>query len=356
MKVGVAAIKGTYKGKVGIVDKQPPTKYTLQVEGSGGPGFVKGTAKITLEPTAKARRVRVDGDGQVGGMLAGVGQRMLPGVAKMLMNQFFECLIARLERAAGRLSSTDAAACLRVPDGRRSARRCETILDRAEPLGLEHVDLTPGARAEFWPRTSWPTTTCRAAALVGRRLRGHRRRSQPTIRSARRGDRGAAGACPGAARHRGAHHDRRHAASLAPTRWSWSRRSRRSTARPCCSSGRAAARTSIRPGMDLTRGQHVLTARHAYRRSRSRSAGDGRLHRRCPCIGGRGWRCWRPATSWSSRTRRRRRASVRDSNRYALMAAAEEAGAEVVWHAPRAATRKPSSSAPCATGSTRPTC
>ena len=93
MKVGVAAIKGTYKGKVAIVDRQPPLNYTLQVEGSGGPGFVKGTAKITLEPSGDSTSVKVEGDGQVGGMLAGVGQRMLPGVAKMLMNQFFECLI-----------------------------------------------------------------------------------------------------------------------------------------------------------------------------------------------------------------------------------------------------------------------
>ena len=93
MKVGVAAIKGTYKGKVAIVDKQAPQQYTLQVEGSGGPGFVKGTAKITLEPSGETTSVKVEGDGQVGGMLAGVGQRMLPGVAKMLMNQFFECLI-----------------------------------------------------------------------------------------------------------------------------------------------------------------------------------------------------------------------------------------------------------------------
>jgi carbon monoxide dehydrogenase subunit G len=96
MRVGVAAIKGTYKGKVAIVDKQPPQAYTLEVEGSGGPGFVKGTAKITLEPDGDNTQVRVDGDGQVGGMLAGVGQRMLPGVAKMLMNQFFDCLRARM--------------------------------------------------------------------------------------------------------------------------------------------------------------------------------------------------------------------------------------------------------------------
>src|ERR671932_324553 len=99
LKVGVAAIKGTYKGKVAIVDKQPPNAYTLQVEGSGGPGFVKGSAKISLEPEGDSTRVSVDGDGQVGGMLAGVGQWMLPGVAKMLMNQFFECLIGRMSKS-----------------------------------------------------------------------------------------------------------------------------------------------------------------------------------------------------------------------------------------------------------------
>jgi carbon monoxide dehydrogenase subunit G len=95
MRVGVAAIKGTYKGKVAIVDKQAPDSYTLEVEGSGGPGFVKGSAKITLAASDAGTQVKVDGDGQVGGMLAGVGQRMLPGVAKMLMNQFFECLIGK---------------------------------------------------------------------------------------------------------------------------------------------------------------------------------------------------------------------------------------------------------------------
>lgn len=100
MRVGVAAIKGTYKGKVAIVDKQEPNSYTLEVEGSGGPGFVKGTARISLQPDGDNTRVSVDGDGQVGGMLAGVGQRMLPGVAKMLMNQFFECLIGKLTALA----------------------------------------------------------------------------------------------------------------------------------------------------------------------------------------------------------------------------------------------------------------
>ncbi|MBI2756711.1 MAG: carbon monoxide dehydrogenase subunit G [Chloroflexi bacterium] len=97
LKVGVGTIRGTYKSTVAIVEKSEPTAYTLQVQGTGGPGFVKGTARITLEPDGdSATRVSVDGDGQVGGTVAGVGQRMLGGVAKMLMNQFFECLKGKL--------------------------------------------------------------------------------------------------------------------------------------------------------------------------------------------------------------------------------------------------------------------
>lgn len=96
LKVGVASIRGSYKSKIAIVDRDEPNAYTLRVEGSGGQGFVKGTAHITLTPEGEGTRVNVDGDGQVGGMIAGVGQRMLGGVAKMLMNQFFECLKGRL--------------------------------------------------------------------------------------------------------------------------------------------------------------------------------------------------------------------------------------------------------------------
>jgi carbon monoxide dehydrogenase subunit G len=96
LKVGVASIRGTYNGKVRITDRDEPNSYTLQVEGSGGSGFVRGEAKISLRPEGEATLVAVDADGQVGGTVAGVGQRMLGGVAKMLMNQFFECMRSQL--------------------------------------------------------------------------------------------------------------------------------------------------------------------------------------------------------------------------------------------------------------------
>lgn len=96
MKVGVAAIRGTYKGKVRITDKAEPDSYKLLVEGSGGPGFVRGEALIELVDQGETTQVNVHGDGQVGGTVAGVGQRMLGGVAKMLMGQFFDCLKKQL--------------------------------------------------------------------------------------------------------------------------------------------------------------------------------------------------------------------------------------------------------------------
>jgi carbon monoxide dehydrogenase subunit G len=89
MKVGVAAVKGTFEGKVRIVDKNPPTSYRLQADGSGSPGFVRADTLITFSDAAGGTRVSYSADVQVGGLIAGVGQRMLGGVSKMMADQFF---------------------------------------------------------------------------------------------------------------------------------------------------------------------------------------------------------------------------------------------------------------------------
>jgi uncharacterized protein len=90
MKVGVAAVKGTFEGKVKLTDKNPPNNYRLKAEGSGGPGFVRADTLITLTDTeGDGTRVSYSADVQVGGLIAGVGQRMLGGVSKMMADQFF---------------------------------------------------------------------------------------------------------------------------------------------------------------------------------------------------------------------------------------------------------------------------
>jgi carbon monoxide dehydrogenase subunit G len=100
MKVGVAAVKGTFEGKVRLLDKQPPDSYKMAVEGSGAPGFVRGETVITLNDVDGGTRVAYTADVQVGGLIAGVGQRMLGGVAKMMADQFFNKMTQLLQSAA----------------------------------------------------------------------------------------------------------------------------------------------------------------------------------------------------------------------------------------------------------------
>ena len=90
MKVGVASVKGTYKGKVAIKDKQPPSHYILSGQGSGGPGFMQGDVAIDLEEAGGQTVLKYSADAKVGGLIASVGQRMLNGVAKMMVDQFFK--------------------------------------------------------------------------------------------------------------------------------------------------------------------------------------------------------------------------------------------------------------------------
>jgi uncharacterized protein len=96
LTVGLAAITGTYTGTVVIVDKVPPISYRLVVEGQGRPGFVKGSSAIVLRADAATTIVDVMGTVQTGGPIARLGQRLIGGVAKMMMDRFFACLQSKI--------------------------------------------------------------------------------------------------------------------------------------------------------------------------------------------------------------------------------------------------------------------
>jgi carbon monoxide dehydrogenase subunit G len=96
MTLAVAAVSGSYTGTVSMRDKNPPHSYRLVIEGSGKPGFVNGEATIELVADGAGTTVRVTGQGNVGGVIARVGQRLLGSVSKMMMDRFFACLQSRL--------------------------------------------------------------------------------------------------------------------------------------------------------------------------------------------------------------------------------------------------------------------
>jgi uncharacterized protein len=92
LTVGIAAVKGTYAGTMAITEKRPPNHYKISLDGSGGAGFMKGEGTVDLEAQGEGTALKWVGDLQIGGLIAGVGQRMLGGVSKMLIGQFFKCL------------------------------------------------------------------------------------------------------------------------------------------------------------------------------------------------------------------------------------------------------------------------
>jgi carbon monoxide dehydrogenase subunit G len=90
---GVAAIKGTYDGTVALLNPEHPTQFTMKATGAGGPGTVDADVVVRLSPSASGGTdLTYDADAAVGGMIGGVGQRMLAGVTKKMAGQFFEAV------------------------------------------------------------------------------------------------------------------------------------------------------------------------------------------------------------------------------------------------------------------------
>lgn len=93
LKLQVANVSGEYMGSVAITEKREPGHYVLAVEGQGSIGFMKGSAAFDLEPRSENETLlRYAGSAEVGGVVAGVGQRVLSGVAKYMVGRFFKAL------------------------------------------------------------------------------------------------------------------------------------------------------------------------------------------------------------------------------------------------------------------------
>ena len=91
--VGIGAVKGVYEAKISLVDMVQPTSYKMVVEGNGTTGFVRGEGDIKLDgEEGGSTVVHVQGDVQVGGPVAMVGQRLMSTVNKQMMDRFFRCV------------------------------------------------------------------------------------------------------------------------------------------------------------------------------------------------------------------------------------------------------------------------
>jgi hypothetical protein len=101
---GVGSIKGVYDGQVHLTDHEEPSSFRMRAQGAGAPGTIGAEVLVLLEDGPDGgTSLRYDADAVVGGMIGGVGQRMLTGVSKKMADEFFgnvDSLLAGLPTAA----------------------------------------------------------------------------------------------------------------------------------------------------------------------------------------------------------------------------------------------------------------
>jgi carbon monoxide dehydrogenase subunit G len=96
LKIGVAGMKGSYRGTVTLRDLQPPDSFSLTFDGKGGPGFVRGTAAVRLSENGSTTAVSCEADVMVGGLIAAIGSRLVEAATRKLAADFFRQLASEI--------------------------------------------------------------------------------------------------------------------------------------------------------------------------------------------------------------------------------------------------------------------
>ncbi len=165
--VGVGAIRGTYAGEVRLTDQQRPSSYVMHASGAGAPGNVRATVRIGLEPTDEGTTLTWAADAVVGGPVAGVGQRMISGVAKRMAGQFFTAIDAELTSGAPVETAPAAARASSAAVSSTDARQAVPAGAPAAPSAPAEPQVFSGTRAAAPSAPSSDVRTLAVGALGG---------------------------------------------------------------------------------------------------------------------------------------------------------------------------------------------
>jgi carbon monoxide dehydrogenase subunit G len=160
VKIGIQAIKGTYSGKIRLEDIQPPHHYTLVASGRSASGVVDGAGAVELEEQDGQTILTYSGDAQIGGTLASVGQRLIEGASKQMINQSIKALIEQInQRARGPEASEpapepapDAGAAVPAAASEPASPAIAAEAEQARP----QAESAPVATAAALPATGQP--------------------------------------------------------------------------------------------------------------------------------------------------------------------------------------------------------
>ena len=113
ISIRVGPVQGSFNGKVTLDDIDPPNGYRMEIAGQGRPGYVKGVGTLRLEGDGPTT-LHYDGDAQLSGRIASVGQRLVDSTARSLTRQGLQSLeniiAARLQPTPAEAEAGDAGA------------------------------------------------------------------------------------------------------------------------------------------------------------------------------------------------------------------------------------------------------
>ncbi len=93
ISIRIGPVSGSFAGKITVSDEQPPEHCTLTVEGKGAAGFAKGVGNVFLSEQGPNKTLfKYIGELNIGGKLAGIGQRLIDSVGKSMIGKGLDTL------------------------------------------------------------------------------------------------------------------------------------------------------------------------------------------------------------------------------------------------------------------------
>ena len=102
MKIKMGPVQSTFQGKVTLLDIEPPeseapASYKMRVNGRGPAGNVDGAGNVRLEPNGDKTIMYYEGDANVSGRIASVGQRVMDTSARAIVKQSLDSLASQIQ-------------------------------------------------------------------------------------------------------------------------------------------------------------------------------------------------------------------------------------------------------------------
>jgi carbon monoxide dehydrogenase subunit G len=108
LNVQVGPVKGQFQGALQLSDILPLEGYHMKLDGSGPSGFMNGQGELRLADAPAGTTLRYDLDTQIGGRIAGLGQRLVESSAKSITRQGLEGLARELAAMKDTVAETAA--------------------------------------------------------------------------------------------------------------------------------------------------------------------------------------------------------------------------------------------------------